>query len=167
MHIELIPTLIDQYRETFEGEVEPGKVWITSGPRASAVLGTVELLTHDEAFAAPPGASTGGKSIAAHVAHLAFALELTAKRFNGENPDADWPGSFVIPQATLQTWETLKAELRDAYEGVLTILQHRRGAPIGDWPPLHVAGLTATISHNAYHLGAIRQLAKAVHPNLR
>ena len=167
MHIDLIPTLIDQYRETFEGEVEAGKCWITSGPRESALLGTIEQLTHHEALAAPAGAATGGKSIAAHVAHLAFALDLTGKRLKGENPDADWPGSFAVPQETPQAWETLQAELRSAYDGVLTFLEQRRNVPVQDWPPLHVAGLTATIAHNAYHLGAIRQLARAAHPNLR
>ena len=31
MQIDLIPTLIDQFRETFEGEVRPGVCWITDG----------------------------------------------------------------------------------------------------------------------------------------
>ena len=39
MNIDLIPTLIDQYQETFEGEVRPGACWITNGTRDGAVLG--------------------------------------------------------------------------------------------------------------------------------
>ena len=37
MHIDVIPTLIDQFRETFEGEVQPGICWIIDG-RADAAL---------------------------------------------------------------------------------------------------------------------------------
>lgn len=166
MQIELIPALIDQYRETFEGETEPGVCWITSGPRASAIFGTIEQLAHEQAFAPPPGRAARGKSIAAHVAHLSFALELTLRRMNGEDPPADWPGSFMLPGTTPQIWETLKAELRDAYEGLLRFLQQRRTTPIQDWQPIQLAGLSATTAHNAYHLGAIRQIAWAVKGDL-
>jgi len=38
----------------------------------------------------------------------------------------------------------------------------RKSTPITDWPSLHVAGLTAMIGHNSYHLGAIRQIARIV-----
>jgi len=33
--------------------------------------------------------------------------------------------------------------------------------PLSEWPPIFVVGLVATIGHNAYHLGAIRQIAIA------
>ena len=74
MQIDLIPTLIDQYRETFEGEVQPGWVWIVDGPPESAIFGTIAPLTADRAFRAP---APGARSVAAHVAHLRYAQELT------------------------------------------------------------------------------------------
>ena len=160
MHVDVIPTLIDQYRETFEGEVRPGMCWIVDGRRNSALLGTIESLTAPQAFASPvPGA----RSIAAHVAHLRFALDLTLRRLNGENPPADWPASFDLPDdRSPAAWESLRRDVRTAYEGVLEFLERQRAAPPQDWPPIHLVGLTATIAHNAYHLAAIRQIAQVV-----
>jgi hypothetical protein len=91
MQIDLTPTLIDMYRETFEGEVRPGWVWIVSGPAEASVLGSLAGVTWEDAYKVP---APGRKSIAAHAAHLKYALELTLKRLEGENPPADWAGSF-------------------------------------------------------------------------
>ena len=160
MHVDVIPTLIDQYRETFEGEVRPGMCWIVDGRRNAALFGTLEPLTADQVFASPvPGA----RSVAAHAAHLRFALDLTLRRLNGEDPAADWPGSFELPDdASPAAWASLQRELRRAYEGVLALLERQRDLPPHHWPPIHLVGLTATIAHNAYHLAAIRQIAQVV-----
>ncbi|SFI46348.1 DinB family protein [Planctomicrobium piriforme] len=155
MEIELTPTLIDMYRETFEGEVKPGWCWITSGPADMSVLGSLAGLTADEAYAAP---KPGRKSIAAHAAHLKFTLELTLKRLHGENPPADWPGSFQVGEQSPAAWEQLQEDLHAAYQGVLAFFDQQRDQAIEAWQPIQVAGLVAMIGHNAYHLGAIRQL---------
>lgn len=154
MQIDLTPTLIDMYRETFEGSVRPGWTWIVSGPAEDSVLGSIASLSADEAYAASPGR----RSIAAHVAHLKFTLELTLKRLHGENPPADWPGSFEVGEPSPAAWTRLQQDLRTAYDGVLEYFDRSRDKPVSDWPPIHVAGLAAMIGHNAYHLGAIRQL---------
>ena len=167
MDVDLIPTLIDQYRETFEGEVSPGRCWITDGPPESAVLGTLDALSAAQAFTPP---TPGGRSIAAHVQHLRYTLDLTLRRLHGENPATDWPGSFALPSdasnaaAQSELWSTLRRDLRTAYDGVLAFVQQHRGTPTEKWPPIHLAGLCAMTAHNAYHLGAIRQIAKLVRP---
>lgn len=159
MNIDLIPTLIDQYRETFEGEVTKGMCWITGGTPESALLGTIDALTSAEAFTP---STANGRSIAGHVEHLRFTLALTLCRLHGENPTVDWSTSFDLGEQTPDSWSKLKRDLRDAYEAVLNFLQERRLAPVEDWQPIHVAGLSAMIAHNAYHLGAIRQIVKVV-----
>ena len=159
MNIDAVPTLIDQYRETFEGEVTPGMCWITDGPADSAVFGTIDALTAEQAFASPvPGA----RSIASHVAHLRFALDLTGERMRGANPPADWAGSFDVADRSPQGWEALKRDLRRAYEAVLAVLRESRGKPVQELPPINLVGLAAMTAHNAYHLGAIRQIARVV-----
>ncbi|MDQ3332782.1 MAG: DinB family protein [Planctomycetota bacterium] len=159
MHVEVIPTLIDQFRETFEGEVRPGWCWITDGPADTAVLGTIDRLTADEAFAPPvPGA----RSVAAHVAHLRFALDLTTERLRGENPQADWKPSFDLPDTTATGWESLKKDLRRAYDAVLAAFERNKDLPPQEWVPINLVGLAAMTAHNAYHLGAIRQIARVV-----
>ncbi len=159
MQIDLTPTLIDMYRETFEGEVRPNWVWIVSGPAADSVLGTIDPLSAEQAYAT---ASPDRKSIAAHVAHLKFTLELTLKRLHGENPTADWPASFQVGEPSPAAWQELQQGLRKAYADVLAFFDKLRDKPIAGWPPIQVAGLAAMIGHNAYHLGAIRQLTLGV-----
>lgn len=159
MHVELTPTLIDMYRETFEGQVRPGWCWIVSGPAADSVFGTLAALSADQAYAVP---GPQRKSIAAHVAHLKFTLHLTFQRLHGENPPVDWPGSFAVVEAGSAAWEQLQQELRTAYEAVLAYFEDHRHEPLTAWIPIHAVGLVAMIGHNAYHLGAIRQLAAEV-----
>src|SRR5829696_2848517 len=160
MQIDLIPTLIDQFRETFEGEVRPGVCWITDGRPDSGLLGTLDPLTPEAAYAPP---APGSKPIAAHVEHLRFTLAVTLDRLNGQNPSPDWASSFAPPPASPAGWEGLRRDLRGAYDGVLSFLQQQeRRLPPADWPAIHVAGLAAVTAHNAYHLAAIRQIARVV-----
>jgi hypothetical protein len=159
MNIDVMPTLIDQFRETFEGEVTAGMVWITDGPVDSAIFGVLDSLTPDDALAAP---APGVKSIAQHAAHLRFALDLTAQRLQGANPPADWPGSFTLTDASAAGWEALKRDVRRAYDAVIAILQTMRSSAVQDVEPIKLCGIAAMTAHNAYHLGAIRQLARVV-----
>jgi len=155
MQVELTPTLIDMYRETFEGEVKPNWCWIVSGPAEASVIGSLAGLTADKAYAAP---GPGRKSIAAHAAHLKYALELMLKRLHGENPPGEWERSFDVGEPSPAAWKQLQQDLRTAYDGVLAFFDQKRDEPISDWQPIHVVGLAAMIGHNAYHLGAVRQL---------
>lgn len=126
-----------------------------SGLPEESVLGSLAQLTADQAYAAP---SPERKSIAAHAAHLKYQLELTLKRLHGENPPADWPGSFHVGPPSAAAWSELQRDLRQAYDGVLAFYERLRDEPIETWPPIHAVGLSVMIGHNAYHLGAIRQL---------
>ncbi|MGC1273997.1 MAG: DinB family protein [Planctomycetaceae bacterium] len=159
MHVEVTPTLIDQFRETFEGEVRPGWCWITDGPADTAVFGTIDSLTAEQAFASPV---EGARSVAAHAAHLRFALDLTTRRLHGENPQADWRSSFGVPETTAAGWESLKQDLRRAYDTILAEFEQNKDLPPQEWVPINLVGLAAMTAHNAYHLGAIRQIARVV-----
>jgi len=159
MNVDPMPVLIDQFRETFEGEVTPGWVWITTGPAQSAIFGTLDALTPQQAVAAPVD---GARSVAQHTAHVKYSLELTAKRLRGENPPADWESSFDLADASPAGWESLKRDLRRAYDAVVAILQESRGKRVQDIPPINLVGIAAMTAHNAYHLGAIRQIARVV-----
>lgn len=155
MQIDLTPTLIDMYRETFEGSVKPDWCWIVSGPADKSVLGSLAGLTVERAYAT---SDSRHKSIAAHAAHLRYTLDLTLRRLNGENPQADWDHSFDVGEPSPAAWQQLQGDLRTAYDGVLAFFDRQRNQPIADWQPIHVVALAAMIGHNAYHLGAIRQL---------
>jgi hypothetical protein len=111
MQIELTPTLVDMYRETFEGSVKPNWCWIVSGPAEDSVLGSLAGLSVEQAYAAP---LPGRKSIAGHAAHLKYALELTLKRLHGENPPSDWKSSFEVSEPSSTAWAQLQQDLRAA-----------------------------------------------------
>lgn len=157
MQVEAIPTMIAQYRETFEGGVGP--TWITDAGKDSGVLGFIDTLSAEQALAAPvPGA----RSVAEHVTHLLFALQWTLERMRGKDPPAEWASSFNLREGTWAEWERLKRELRQTYDALLAEVEKRRDIPVAEWPGIYLAGLAATIAHNAYHLGAIRQIGRMV-----
>jgi hypothetical protein len=159
MEVDLVPTLIDQLRETVQGPPKPGWVWITDGKPGSDLFGTLDRLTPPQAFASP---TPGGKSIAAHVEHLRFTFDVTTERLAGKDPRPDWASSFVVPDTSPTAWDIQKRELRRAYEAMLAGFGQYRDKPIEQWPPIAAAGLAAQIGHTAYHLGAIRQMAQVV-----
>jgi hypothetical protein len=157
MQVEIIPALIQQLRETMEGDV--GASWITDGKTDSGVLGFIATLSPADALRAP---TAGHRSVAEHVAHLHFALVLTHKRMQGQDPPADWGSSFNLADPTPAAWEQLKQDLRNAYDAVLNVVTEQAKIPLADWPSIYVVGLAAMTAHNAYHLGAIRQIAQFV-----
>jgi hypothetical protein len=80
----------------------------------------------------------------------------------GQDPKAEWWSSFDLPDATANGWEQLKRDLRKSYDDVLRVVNEQAKVPLADWPPIYVVGLAAMIAHNAYHLGAIKQIALIV-----
>lgn len=159
MNISVMPGLIDLYRETFEGKVGENGPFITDGKPTDAVFETIAPLSFEQAFAAPV---PGGKSVAAHVKHLHFSLDLLHQRMQGADPKADWKSSFIVPPASATAWRALQDELRTAYSAVLGVIEQQRQTPVEKMLPLHVVGLAATVAHNAYHLAAIRQIIQVV-----
>src|SRR5690349_15835590 len=54
MHIEIIPTLVAQLRETFEGAAAPdAPTWIVSGNAQSGVFGVIETLSFEQVMRPP------------------------------------------------------------------------------------------------------------------
>jgi hypothetical protein len=162
MDLDLVPTLINQLREIVEGPPKSDWFWITDGRPGSELFGTLDALTPQQAFAAP---APGGRSIAAHVEHLRFTFDVTVQRLAGKDPRPDWAGSFVTADTSPAAWDIQKRELRRAYQAVLAGFNQFRDKPIEQWPPIVAAGLAGQIGHTAYHLGAIRQMARIVRQN--
>src|SRR5690606_20305140 len=76
------------------------------------LLRSLDKLSAAEASAVPAG---GGATIAAHVDHIRYGLELMNRWSQGENPfsDADWAASWERTRVTEEEWHTLRARLRD------------------------------------------------------
>lgn len=92
-------------------------------------------------------------TIAAHVAHMTFYIEILLQLINGKNPQPDWKAIWnTVSTVTPTEWEASQAALRDAYQRVLT------EATTTQWQDeRQLAGAMGLVAHNAYHLGEIRQ----------
>ena len=96
-------------------------------------------------------------SIAAHAAHLCYALQLLNRWAGGEeNPfaNANWPGSWEQQEVTSDEWRELLDELKQQGNQWLAAVGEPR-----EWDEISLTGAVASAAHLAYHLGAIKQLA--------
>jgi hypothetical protein len=135
---------------------------VDGAERACYVLnrGDVGLLRSlDKLSAAAASQAATGATIAAHVEHLRYGLSLLNRWAAGENPwaDADWSASWRITSVSEPEWEQLRANLRTEAHRALTVLSTPR-----DVSQNELNGMVGAIAHLAYHLGAIRQIHKAI-----
>jgi hypothetical protein len=98
-----------------------------------------------------------GTTIAAQVFHTLFYVRALARYAEGFTGKTDWNESWTTKSVTEPEWDALKAQLREDYERVTGRLR-----AVTHWgeDPLDL-GMAVAV-HSAYHLGAIRQLVKAV-----
>ncbi len=140
-------------QEAYVGPENPEMPWFADNAPETGVLGTLDAVSFEQA-GTPLGSD--GTTVAAHTAHLRFALSLANRAFRGENPypDADWEGSWATRSVTQTEWDQLRSDLRDEYTRL-------REALSGEVPwdaPMVLPGTLGQIAHGAWHLGAIRTL---------
>ena len=146
---ELAGTLTALLSELVDGAPESGGYVLNRGD--GGLLRSLDRLSASAASASTPG----GATIAAHVDHLRYGLELMNRWAAGENPfrDAEWSQSWKRAEVSDAEWERLRAGLRDE--------AHRWLAAVGtprEVERVELNGLVGSIAHLAYHLGAIRQI---------
>ena len=137
-------------RETFEGSPEgEGSAYLDRG---IGVFPTLEKLS-----AAQVSTEINGISIAAHTEHFKFYLDRLCEFIKGKNEPINWEQSWLIDEVNDAEWDSLRIAVRKAYENVL-----RTFAEVETWNGDNIGDSVAIIAHTAYHLGAIRQIMKAV-----
>jgi len=102
----------------------------------------------------------GGASIAAHVDHLRYGIALMNQWGAGvKNPwaSADWTASWRKTSVTEESWTQLRNEFRDETHRWL-----ERMASARELDETQLTYMIASIAHLAYHLGAIRQMDRAI-----
>lgn len=140
---------------------------LIDGPRLDAAYmlnggdaGLLRSLDALSAVAASTRPTSGGASIAAHVDHLCYGLELTNRWAAGEQDpwaDADWAASWRHTTVNDAEWTALRARLRDAASQYRDALQRLR-----DLTPLELNNVVGIVAHLAYHFGAIRQIDRSI-----
>lgn len=141
-------------RELVEGSGEEW-CWVLN-PRDPGLLASLERLSAAEASELAPD---GGASIAAHVDHLRYGLQLLNRWSSAEDPfaDADYAASWARTSVDDEGWQELREQLRLEAHNWLKAIEAPR--------PLDQVTLTGTIAsaaHLAYHLGAIRQVNRTL-----
>jgi len=102
--------------------------------------------------------TNGGATIAAHAQHVRYGLSLMNRwASEGGNPFANalWDEAWKIADVDTARWEEIRNGLRDEAHRWLKALSTPREAA-----DVELAGMIASIAHLAYHLGAIRQIAR-------
>lgn len=139
--------------------MEAGTTWFTdSGPQAG-LLRFLDVLS-PEAASTPP--RPGRANLAAHVDHVRYGLELANRALRGERDafaKADWGRSWAIRSVDADMWARIRAGLRREYEAVREVLASSDGWMADD---MALTGVLAQLAHVAYHLGAVRQIARDV-----
>jgi len=137
---------------------------LTDGPRhkLGVVLNTGDggLLRSLDKLSAGEASDAvhGGATIAAHAQHVRYALSLMSRwAAEGGNPfaDATWDAAWRISTVTDAEWQ----EIRDGLRGETQRWQKVLHAP-REVTKIELTGLIGSVAHLAYHLGAIRQIAK-------
>ena len=126
--------------------------FLNSGDRG--LIASLDQLSAEIASARPGGRS----SVASHVEHLRYGLELLNRESKGESlwADAKWAEAWTHQTVTQDEWRKLRADLAREAQAWLEVMKQ---------PPAYdevgLGSAVGSIPHLTYHLGAIRQLAQA------
>lgn len=142
-------------KETFEGPPpETGSAYLDKG---AGLFQTLEQVSAEAASTSPtPGAPT----IAAHCEHVRFYVNALYELMRGATDKVDWKLSWQTRTVSFAEWNDLKENLRLAY---VIITDHLRS--VEDLGDEEVGDGMAILVHTAYHLGAIRQIARTLAPH--
>lgn len=101
-----------------------------------------------------------GATVAAHAQHVRYGLSLMNRwATEGGNPfaDARWDAAWKISAVDDRQWKEILDGLRQETQRWHQVL----GSP-RDVIEVELMGMIGSIAHLAYHLGAIRQISKAI-----
>ena len=137
-------------RETFEGSPEGQPSAFLD--RGVGFFSTLNALTAEQA-----SFEFEGTTVAAQTEHAKFYLDRLCEFINGRTERVNWDDSWLIETVNDDEWEALRNSVRKAYENTLLCL-----AGVDEWTEDRVGMSIGLVAHTAYHLGAIRQIAKTV-----
>lgn len=142
------------FSELAEGAPEGGGAFILNSGDAGLLRSLDQLPAADASRAVDRGAT-----IAAHAQHLRYGLSLMNRwATDGGNPfaDARWDEAWKVSAVDEPEWEEIRRGLRAEAHQWLDTLGSPREVNV-----IELSGMIASVAHLAYHLGAIRQLARA------
>ena len=150
---EFSPLLAKLFSELVDGPPKPGEAFMLN-------TGDVGLLRSLDALSAADASRSAndGATIAAHAQHVRYGLSLMNRwAREGGNPfaDARWDEAWRTSAVDDKQW----AEIRGGLTKEVREWHGDLGTRQSGTSP-EIMGMAASIAHLAYHLGAIRQIAK-------
>ena len=136
--------------ETFEGSPE-------GQPSAYLDRGVGFFNTLDGLSAEQVSKEYGETTIAAQTEHAKFYLDRLCEFIAGRSKRVNWEDSWLIDTVNDDEWNALRSTVRKAYESAMKCL-----AGVDAWDASKAGMAIGLVAHTAYHLGAIRQIAKSV-----
>lgn len=150
---ELRPLLAGLFSELIDGpDKKRGAFMLNSGD--AGLLRSLEKLSAADASRSV----NEGATIAAHVQHVRFGLSLMNRwAAEGGDPfaDAKWDEAWKTSAVGAAAWQEIRDGLRDEARRWAEALGSTR-----ELTEVELTGMIGSIAHLAYHLGAIRQIAK-------
>ena len=135
-------------RESFEGT--PDGMPNVYLDRGVGFFGTLEGISSEAA-----STEFHGTTIAAQTEHAKFYLDRLCDFMSGRNEKVNWEDSWLIETVNESEWDALRASVKTAYENTLRCV-----ASVEEWNERSLGMAVGMVAHSAYHLGAIRQIAK-------
>lgn len=151
---DLASTLELLFAELVNGTPDGGGAFILNSGDAGLLRSLEKLSAADASRSVNEGAT-----IAAHARHLQYGLSLMNRwARKGGNPfaDATWDEAWKTSGVDEPEWRSIRDGLRDEAGQWRAALRSPR-----DVSAEEQAGMIGSIAHLAYHLGAIRQIARA------
>jgi hypothetical protein len=125
--------------------------------RGTSLLETLENISAEEASRS---IAENGGTIAAHVEHTAFYLDVLEAGMRAEKIEkTDWREIWErARRVTPEEWAAQKIRLRESYSRVVVTIEN-----YDRWEnDFGLSAALGVLAHTAYHLGAIRQAAKTI-----
>lgn len=144
----VVRQLVAVLHEAFEGPPQRWSYFTDQGPEAG-LLGTLATLGPEDASRIT---NNGGRTIAAHVYHVIFAMNASAAWIRGDRTPHNWKESWRLSTVDELAWPQLLEDLRLGYKDLHQAIESQAASS-----EEAVGGAVGAIAHVAYHLGAIRQ----------
>lgn len=136
------------FKEAFEGmQGEVGNIFLDRHVGIFSTLGSIE---YDKA-----SMEIGNTTIAAQCEHVRFYLELMNNFLRNNFRIMDYNQSWKIKTVDEDDWDDLRQNLAKMYQTVCDTFKES-----DEWNLDTITIAMGMLTHTAYHLGAIRQLAK-------
>lgn len=137
-------------RETFEGSPEgAGSAYLDRG------VGFFPTL--DKLSAEQVSRKQGATTVAAQTEHAKFYLDRLCEFIGGRTEKVNWEQSWLIEDVNDEEWNALRDGVKKSYENALRCFAENQ-----NWSEDNIGMAMGMLAHTAYHLGAIRQIAKGL-----